>query len=157
MSIRGGQPVYVLVSSWSLRAGIERERTVGITLEVFVLGAERVTLEVVSVEEMLVVVQGQRPEAVDRWLLSGSERNFVVASAGQFRASAVIVGVEILRLGRPVVEHVRFGRAGPVEVIDPKLRVVGRAIPAIAGRVSVVLPQEERLDHTLLGLNCSLD
>ena len=91
--IRCGQPVGLLLAARRLRAGVKRERTVGVALEVLVLGAEREALEVVGVEEMLVVVQGQRPEAVDRRLLPFRERDLVTAAAVQLAARAVEVGV----------------------------------------------------------------
>src|SRR5262245_56142564 len=59
VSVRRREPVGFLLAARRFRAGMERERTVGIALESLVLGAERVALEVVRMEQMLVVVQGQ--------------------------------------------------------------------------------------------------
>jgi len=67
MALRRRKPVRFLVGTRRLCPGIERERVVGVALEGLVLGAERVALEVVRVEEVVLVVQGQRPESVDGW------------------------------------------------------------------------------------------
>src|SRR5262245_39798696 len=80
MSTRCRQPVRFLFRSRGLRSRVERERPVGVALEILVLGAERVAFDVVRMEEMLVVVQGQRPEAVDRRFLSWRERELVAGA-----------------------------------------------------------------------------
>src|SRR5262245_61816629 len=59
VSVWGREPVRGLVRSRRRRTGIERERAIGVALEGLVLGAKRIALEVVRMEEMLVVVQGQ--------------------------------------------------------------------------------------------------
>jgi hypothetical protein len=47
-------------------ARIERERAVGVVLQRLVLRAERVAFERVGIEQVLIVVERQRPEAFDR-------------------------------------------------------------------------------------------
>lgn len=104
-------------------------------------------------EQVLVVVERQRPEAVDGRFLSRSKQDFVAGAALELAAGAVEISVEVLRLHRPVVKHVGLGGARAVKVVDAKLRVVGRAIPAVASRTPVVLPLEERVDDGVLGLD----
>ena len=53
---------------------------------------------------MMLVVERERPEAVDRRLLARRKRDLVVLASGKRGAGRIIVGVEVLRLGRLVVE-----------------------------------------------------
>src|SRR3546814_8454368 len=71
--IRGGQPVGLLVPAGRGGACIEGQRAVFVALQVLVLGPERVAIEVVGMKEMKLVVERQRPEAVDRRLLPGGD------------------------------------------------------------------------------------
>src|SRR5689334_3101848 len=151
-----GQPVALFVLAGRFCAGIKRERAIGIALQGLVLCAERVAFERVRIEEVMLIVERQRPEAVDRRVLARCECDLVVAVAVERGAGRIAVGVVVLRLGRLVVEHVRLGRAGAIEVVDPGLGIVGRAIPAVAGRSSVVLPLVERIDDAMLGLGGEL-
>src|SRR5689334_20560679 len=57
--IRRRKPVRLLTAARRFRAGIQRQRTVGVALQVLVLGAERIALEVVGVEQVLVIVKCQ--------------------------------------------------------------------------------------------------
>ena len=102
-------------------------------------------------EQVLVVVQRQRPESLDGRLLPGRERHLVRLLTHHRRARGVVVGVEVLRLGGPVVEHVRSRGARSVEVVDAELRVVGGTIPAVARGPTIVSPLEERSDDIALG------
>ena len=45
---------------------VKRQRAVGIELQRFALGAEREAIQRVGLEEMFLVVERQRPKAVDR-------------------------------------------------------------------------------------------
>lgn len=61
----------------------------------------------------------------------------------------IVVGVEILRLVRPVVEHVRFCRSGPVEIVDGSYAITFPAgqEPPVNGFWSLTLYNDKHLFH----------
>src|SRR5262245_19960816 len=85
MAIRRRQPVGFLIGPGRLAADVEREGAVGAALERLVLRAERIALERVGMEEVLVVVEGERPEAVNRRLLPGGEGHLIAARSLELR------------------------------------------------------------------------
>src|SRR5215468_1853176 len=151
MPIGSGQPVGLLVFAGRLRAGVERERAVGVLRERLVLCPERVALQVVRMEEVLVVVERKRPEAIDWRGLSLGKRHRIALRADEWLASRIVVGIKVLRLVRLVIEHVGARGASAVVVVHAPLRVVNRAVPAVAGGAAVVFPLEELLDDFLFG------
>ncbi|MCY1529380.1 hypothetical protein D9M68_645200 [compost metagenome] len=99
---------------------------------------------------MMLVIQRERPKALDRRQLPRSEGNLVPLTAVQLNSLGVHVGIEVLRFDGPVVEHVRLRRTRPIEVIYPGLGIVYRAVPVVASRRAIVLPLEKRRDHLFL-------
>ena len=154
---RGGYPVRFLILSRGLRAHIQGQRTIGIEFEILVLGAQRITVEIVDLKKVMVIVNGHRPETMDWWQLAIWEGHCVKFLAFQLHALRIVIGIEVLRLGRPVVEHVRSGRAGAHQIVKPPLGIVGGAVPAIAGGNAVVLPLEKRPNHIPLRLHGRFD
>jgi hypothetical protein len=77
-----------------------------------VLGAEGVSVEVVGVEEVVFVVEGQRPESAYRWQRVGRERDGVPVAAVQALPVCVEVLIEVGRFGGPVHEDVRLAHRG---------------------------------------------
>src|SRR5262245_20925037 len=67
------QPVAFPVLARRLGAGVEGQRSVAVALQPLVLCAQREALEVVGVEEVVLVVERQRPEAADWRLLAGTK------------------------------------------------------------------------------------
>src|SRR5262245_51119475 len=61
-----GEPVAGFVVARGGGPGVKRQRAVRVAQQGLVLGAERIAAEVVGVEEVLLVVEIHRPEAVDR-------------------------------------------------------------------------------------------
>ena len=61
---RCGKPVGLFVFAGRLRASEESQRAICVLLEVIVFGPERKAFQRVRVEEMMFVVESQRPEAV---------------------------------------------------------------------------------------------
>lgn len=73
--------------------------------------------------------------------------------SGKLYVCGIIVGVEILGFVRFVIEHIRFGGAGSVEVVHTELGVVFRAISTIAGRHAVILPFKEFCKNCFIRLD----
>jgi hypothetical protein len=65
-------------------------------------------------EQVFFVVQRQRPEALHRWFLAGGEGHGIVPLPVSGLSVAVDVGIEVLRLGRPLSNM--FDRAVPVRL-----------------------------------------
>src|SRR5262245_58917940 len=99
-ALRRWLPVRLLVLARRLVADVQRQRTIGVVLEVVVLGAQRIALEIVRREEVEVVVEGERPETLDRRRLALGERHDVLRGAIELGTRAVVVGVEVLGFGR---------------------------------------------------------
>ena len=58
-AIRSRQPVALPILAGRFSASIQRQRTVGVVLECLILGAKRIALQRVWIEQMEVVVQGE--------------------------------------------------------------------------------------------------
>src|SRR5262245_18054325 len=56
LAVRRGKPVACLVRSRRFRASIERQRTIAVVLERLVLGAQRIAVERVRMEEVVLIV-----------------------------------------------------------------------------------------------------
>jgi hypothetical protein len=102
-------------------------------------------------EQVVFVIERQRPEALDRRQLSLRKSNRVRILAVELLPRAVEIAIDVFRLAGRVVIHVRLRRGRTVEVIRAPLGVVHRRIPAIAGRAAVVFPLEQRGDDLLVG------
>src|SRR5262249_28503624 len=68
--VRRGQSVALLPPARRLRAGVVRQRAVGVALQVPVLGTQRKAVQRVGMEQVLFIVERQYPEAADRRLLT---------------------------------------------------------------------------------------
>src|SRR5262249_40564587 len=134
-----GKPVGFHVGARSLCPGVKRQRSIRIPLQALGLRSERVTLQIVRMEQMLLVVKRERPEPVDRGLFALWKRDRIGGFPIEYRAGRIFVGIEILRLIRLVIEHVRLRRPRTIEVVDPPLRVVRGSIPAVTRWASVML------------------
>jgi len=101
---------------------IDRQGPVCAGLEVFVLRPDRIAVDPVRFEKLVIVVERQRPEAVARRRVIGRECDDVAIGTFETRAASVEVLIEIFRLARRVNEGVRFGdcRGG---------KVIAKAIP----------------------------
>ena len=99
------------MDGWVLSAcgsALEGERAVWTVGESGVLGAEGEAAEAVGVEEVVLVVEGQRPEAAYWWEGVGGEGDGVAMDAVEAVAVGVEVAVEVAGLDGLVDEDVRL-------------------------------------------------
>src|SRR5690349_10903913 len=96
---------------------------------------------------MEVVVQGERPKAMDRRHLPLGESDLIRVAAAELLTLAVVVRVDVLRFFRAIVVHVRLGGSGAVEIVGSPLRIVHRRVPAITSGTAVVTPLKEGIDQ----------
>src|SRR5215467_12630095 len=108
-------------------------------------------------EEVVFVVERERPETVDWRLRAGGKSDFVGPGARERGSAGIRVRIKILRFVRFVVEHVRLRGAGAVEVVESRLGVVDGPAPSVSGRAPVVLPRKKGGHYFLFGSDGGLD
>ena len=146
-------PVRFILLARRLRAQIERQRAVRGVFQRLVFRAEREAVERIRKEELLVVVQGQRPEPLHGRDLSFRKRDGVLIVSVKRFPLAVELAQIVLRFRRRVLVHARFADGGAVQVIRAPLRGIRRHGPAVTNRPAVVLELKERLHEFFLGGN----
>src|SRR5262245_56687575 len=104
--IRRRKPVRLPVKAWRLGLDVKRQRTVLVVLQRLVLGAERIALERVRREKMMLVVKRQRPEAIYGRRSPPVKSHRVTIGAVQALAGRIKVLVEVLRLLRRIDEDI---------------------------------------------------
>jgi Uncharacterized protein conserved in bacteria (DUF2252) len=157
MSCWRGKPVRFSLRAGRLGSDIQRERTISVSFQGLVLGAKGIAVKLVGVKEVVLVVERDGPEPVDRRFLTGGECYLEVLAPLERSPGRVVVGIEVFSLGRLVIEHIRLGGPGAIEVVETPLGVVRRAVPAIAGGLSIALPLEEWGDDFFLSRDRGLD
>ncbi|MNO96506.1 hypothetical protein D3C76_881780 [compost metagenome] len=118
----------------------------------FVLGADGVTLELVRREEVLFVVQRQRPEPPDWRQLAFGERDAVAVPAVEAQAVLIQVLVEVFGLFLLVHEDVRTRDGGTGEIVGAERCTVAHGAPVIGQLQTVVAELQQRVDHFAVGL-----
>jgi hypothetical protein len=103
------------------------------------------------VEEMLFIVQRERPEAFDWRQFAFGKRYRVRILTIELFALAVIVRVDVLRFLRSIVVDVRLGGSSAIEIIGALLGIVHGRVPAITGGTSVVPPLKKGRNYLVLG------
>ena len=153
-AIRGGEPVaaHRLVVGRIVRDE-KRQAAVGVALEAVVLRAERVTVELVRVEEVVFVVERERPETLDGRQPGRGERDRVAAGAVQAIAGRVEVLVEVGCLARRVDEDVCLAHGGTGEVVGPERCAVSLGRPVPSERDADVAELEQVRDQRLVRLD----
>ena len=105
-----------------------------------------------STNVLMLVVDRQRPEPVDRRRAIFRECHGVAARAGEPVTVLVEVLVEILRLVRGVDEDVGLGDCRAREVVGAERRLVRDGAPVVRELLAVVPELEKRLHEPLVGL-----
>ena len=111
------------------RSAHDDKRAVALEAQAFALGAEGEAVELVRREEVVLVVEGDRPEAFDRRRLGEGALH-----ARQPRAPLVEVLIEIAGLARPVDEDVRLRHRRARVIVGAELCAVDHRGPVVGQR-----------------------
>jgi len=142
------------VVGWRLVLHMDDERAVRLEAQALALGAERETIERDRREEVLLVIEGDRPEAFDgRGLFKGDG---VSPGTSEPPASHIEVLIEIARLARPVDEDVRLRDRRARVVIGAELGAVDHRGPVVGKRNAKIAELKKRLDQSLVGFRRSV-
>ena len=128
-------PVRLLVDAGRPVLEIKRQRAIGVSLHRLALGSEREAIEFIRLEEMLPVVNGKRPETINRRSLPRGERDGVAMRAGQSPPVLVEIGINVSCFVGRVVVHVRLCCRGARQIVGAPARAVRRRGPAVADGV----------------------
>src|SRR5262245_25225216 len=127
---------------WSICLHINRERAVWIVFECFVLGTQRVALKGVWRKEMMLVVERQRPKAVDRRRLIFWKCYRIAVSSIKPHTARIEVLIVILRFVWRVDQNVRLGHGSSRVIVGAKCGLVGNRRPVVRKLQPVVAELE---------------
>ena len=130
---------------------MQRQRPIRAGLEVLVLGAERVAVQLVGVKEMMMVVERQRPEPADRWERALVKGHGVGSGAVETLSVGVEVLVEVGRLSRGVDEDVGLPHRRPRQVVGSERSPVSLGAPIVRDRDADVSELEQLLHEPVVG------
>jgi len=123
---------------------IDGERFVRIRLEILVFSTDRVKIDFVWGEEVMLVIECQWPEAINRRSLFFSKGYAVLARAIKVKSILVEVLIEVLRLFRRVYKDVGLCNRRASEVICSECCFVRNRAPVVRQLPTVIAELEER-------------
>ena len=96
---------------------VDRERTIGVCFKILVLRAEREAIDLVGDEEMLGVIDRERPESISGRRLIFREGHRIAVCAVEAFAVGVEILIDVLRFGGRIDENVGFGNCRAGEIV----------------------------------------